>query len=148
MKWAQTTEHHAFFIAENLGDEDKKEVWLSHRMSPLEAVMLSYTESDLCRTIVSDDGEPLALTGLVGNRIWLLGTEKLTATRQRRLQLCKEGRGWVETCLEAAGMAIGNDVYAKNTRSVRWLKHLGFNVASPRPLGESGALFSEFWRAS
>ena len=103
MKWAQPTEHHAFFIAENLRDEDKKEVWLSHRMSPLEAVMLSYTESDLCRTIVSDDGEPLALTGLVGNRIWLLGTEKLTATRQRRLQLCKEGRGWVEDYASPGG---------------------------------------------
>lgn len=148
MKWAEPTFEKALFIVHNLREEDKTEVWLSHRMSPMEAVMISYEESDLIRCIVSDDDEPLALTGLVGNRIWLLGTEKLTATKRRRLQLCKEGRGWVETCLDAAGMAIGNDVYAKNTRSIRWLKHLGFNVASPRPLGESGALFSEFWRAA
>ena len=148
MKWAEATTERAFFVASNLREEDANEVWLSHRVKPREAVMQSWVESNVCRCIASDSGEPLALTGLVGNRIWLLGTENLTATKHRRLQLCKEGRGWVEHCLEVAGMAIGNDVYAKNTRSIRWLKHLGFSVASPRPLGQSGALFSEFWRAA
>lgn len=148
MKWAEATVDRAFFVGINLREEDATEVWLSHRIMPIEAVMQSWAESNECRCIASDAGEPLALTGLVRNRIWLLATEKLTATKQRRLQLCKEGRGWVEHCLKEAGMAIGNDVYAKNTRSIRWLKHLGFSVASPRPLGQSGALFSEFWRSA
>lgn len=148
MKWADATEEAALHIAINLREEDRTEVWLSHGATPTEAVMWSWSESDLCRCIASDAGEPLALTGLVGNRIWLLGTEKLVATRERRLQLCKEGRSWVETCLNRAGMAIGNDVYAKNVRSIRWLKHLGFQVATPRPLGPSAELFSEFWRAA
>ena len=148
MKWADATEQAALHIAANLRDEDRTEVWLSHGVSPMQAVMWSWTESDLVRCIASEAGEPLALTGLVRNRIWLLGTESLTATRGRRLQLCKEGRSWVETCLERAGMAIGNDVYAKNVRSIRWLKHLGFQVATPRPMGPSAELFSEFWRAA
>ena len=148
MKWAEATEEAAIHVALNLREEDKIEVWLSHGSWPIEAVMWSWSESSLCRCIASEDDQPLALTGLVGNRIWLLGTERLTATRERRLQLCKEGREWVETCLKRAGMAIGNDVYAKNLRSIRWLKHLGFQVATPRPMGPSAELFSEFWRAA
>ena len=148
MKWADATQEAALHVSLNLREEDKIEVWLSHGSTPTQAVMWSWAESDICRCIASADGEPLALTGLVRNRIWLLGTEKLTATRERRLQLCKEGKMWVETCLERAGMAIGNDVYAKNTRSIRWLKHLGFEVATPRPMGPSAELFSEFWRAA
>lgn len=148
MKWAEATEERVLRVGMNLREEDKTEVWLSHQATPMEAVMDSWAESDLCRCIETDDGVPVGLTGLNGNRIWMLGTDELTATRSRRLQLCKEGRGWVEHCLEVAGMAIGNDVYSKNKASIRWLKHLGFSVAQPRPIGPSAALFCEFWRAA
>ena len=148
MRWAEATEERALMIARNLREDDRQEVWLSHRATPTEAMLGSWGQSDLCRCIVTDDGEPVGMTGLNGNRIWMLGTDQLVATRRRRLQLCIEGRGWVEHCLEVAGMAIGNDVHAKNTASIRWLKHLGFSVARPRPLGDSAALFCEFWRAA
>lgn len=147
MKWAFPTEQRIFEIGTNLRKADRDEVWLSHRQEGLDAVIESWRLSSLCRCIVTDEGEPVGVTGLVRNRIWLLGTDNLVATRERRVQLCKEGRGWVEHCLQVAGMAIGNDVYAKNRASIRWLKHLGFSVASPRPLGESAALFCEFWRS-
>jgi hypothetical protein len=148
MRWAEATEERVLRVGMNLREEDKTEVWLSHQATPMEAVMDSWAESDICRCIETDDGVPVGLTGLNGSRIWLLGTAELTATKTRRLQLCKEGRGWVEHCLEVAGMAIGNDVYFKNKASIRWLKHLGFNVAQPRPMGHSAALFCEFWRAA
>lgn len=148
MKWGEATEEKALVIGQNLREEDRTEVWLSHRATGMDAVMDSWGQSDICRCIETDDGEPVGLTGLNGNRIWMLGTDELVATRRRRLQLCIEGRGWVEHCLDAAGMAIGNDVYAKNTASIRWLKHLGFSVAQPRPMGRSAALFCEFWRAA
>ena len=148
MRWAQSTEERVTYIAQRLREADKTEVWLSHMASPYEAVFDSWASSDVCRCIETDAGEPVGLTGLVGSRIWMLGTDELTATRRRRLQLCNEGRGWVEHCLDVAGMPIGNDVYAKNTASIRWLKHLGFTVADPRPMGHAAALFSEFWRAA
>ena len=148
MRWAEPTEERAIYIAQHLRQEDRTEVWLSHRFTGTEAVMESWGQSDVVRCIETSDGEPVGLTGLVRNRIWMLGTPELTATRERRLQLCKEGGGWVEHCLSVAGMAIGNDVYAKNHQSIRWLKHLGFSVATPRPLGHSGELFCEFWRAA
>ena len=146
MRWAEATPERALRVAYNLREEDKTEVWLSHRMTAVDAVMQSLGKASLCRCIETLDGVPVGLTGLNGNRIWMLGTQELTATRARRLQLCKEGRDWVQHCLSAAGMAIGNDVYSKNTDSIRWLKHLGFRVAKPRPMGHSGALFCEFWR--
>lgn len=147
MRWAEPTKERAMEIANNLREEDKTEVWLSHRLTPTEAVIGSLEDADLCRCIETAHGVPVGITGLNGNRIWMLGTQELTATRVGRLQLCKEGRQWVDHCLSVAGMAIGNDVYASNTDSIRWLRHLGFQVAKPRPMGPSSALFCEFWRA-
>jgi len=148
MRWADPTEERAYYVAANIRREDEQEVWLSHRMPGPDAVLESWASSDICRCIETSDGVPVGLTGVVGDRIWLLGTDELTATRSRRLQLCIEGRGWVEHCLEMVGGPIGNDVYASNRRSIRWLEHLGFHVDPPSPIGMSGALFSRFWRES
>lgn len=146
MRWADPTAERAYYVAANVRAEDRDEVWLSHRLPGAEAVLQSWSGSELCRCIETSDGEPVGLTGVCGDRIWLLGTEGLTATRSRRLQLCIEGRGWVEHCLKHVGGPIGNDVYAKNRMSIRWLRHLGFEVEEPRPIGLSGALFCRFWR--
>lgn len=146
MRWAEPTAEFAVTIAENLRQADVTEVALSDRLTAYEAVRTSWANADLCMGIETDDGVPCGLTGLNGDRIWLLGTEDLTATRRRRLQLCREGRHWVERCAQRAGCRIGNDVYAKNTESIKWLKALGFTVEQPRPIGMSGALFSNFWR--
>ena len=146
MKWADPTEERVRYIANHVRAEDETEVWLSHRVRGPEAVFESWASSDICRCIETSSGEPVGITGVVGDRIWLLGTDGLTATKVRRLQLCIEGRRWVEHCLERVGGPIGNDVYAKNQSSIRWLKHLGFHVEEPRPLGLSAALFCRFWR--
>lgn len=145
MKWAYPTEARVHAVGRNLRKADCDEVWLSHRMEGLDAVLTSWRESKVCRCMTTENDEVVGITGLVGNRIWMLGTDNLIATRQNRVQLCINGRDWVKHCLSAAGMAIGNDVYSKNTDSIRWLKHLGFEVAKPRPMGHSGALFCEFW---
>lgn len=145
MRWAYPTEGRVHSVGRNLRDADCHEVWLSHRMEGLDAVVTSWQQSQVCRCMVEENGDVVGITGLVGNRIWMLGTDKLIATRENRVQLCKEGRQWVQHCLQVAGMSIGNDVLAKNHSSIRWLKYLGFSVATPRPMGFSGALFSEFW---
>lgn len=148
MRWADPTAERVYEIASRIRPEDEVEVWLSHCLQGAEAVIESWANSDICRCIETSAGVPVAVTGVCGDRIWLLGTPELTATKRRRLQLCTEGRGWVEHCIDRVGGPIGNDVYAKNTASIRWLKHLGFTVEPPRPLGQSCALFSRFWRAA
>lgn len=146
MHWADPTEDRARFIASNLRKEDRHEVQLSHAISGAEAVLTSWASSEICRCIETSNGEPVGLTGVCGDRIWLLGTEGLTATKGRRLQLCAQGRLWVEYCLQQVGAPIGNDAFYGNRASIRWLKHLGFHVEQPRPMGPSSALFCRFWR--
>jgi len=148
MRWAHPTDDRGCYIASNLRQEDEVEVWLSHRMGAYEAVLTSIADSDVCRCIESDDGEPLGMTGVCGDRIWLLGTSRLTATWENRWQLTICGRQWVDHCLSVVGVPIGNHVYAKNQRSIRWLRHLGFTIEHPEPFGPSGALFCPFWRES
>lgn len=146
MRWTSPTKERVLYVANRVRKEDAEEVWLSHGVSGPDAVMLSWVGSEICRCIETSAGEPVGLTGVAGTRIWMLGTNGLTATRGRRLQLCCDGRDWVDYCLEVVGRPIGNDVYAKNRQSIRWLRHLGFEVEPPRPIGVSGALFSRFWR--
>lgn len=146
MRWIRPSAERARYIAQHLRQADVAEVRLSHGVDGAEAVFESWLSSEICRCIVTSDGEPVGLTGVCGDRIWLLGTEGLTATRARRLQLCHQGRNWVEYCLEQAGVPLGNHVYSKNRASVRWLKWLGFEVGTPEPFGPSAALFHPFWR--
>jgi hypothetical protein len=148
MKWAEPELNGVVYIAQNLRPEDRREVYLSDRVGPREAVLRSWCESQICRMIVMDDGEPAGLTGVNGDRIWMLGTPRLTSTRKGCLQLCREGRVWVEHCLQEVGRPLWNDVYSKNTQSIAWLRSLGFTVEQARPLGDSGALFRRFWRAA
>jgi hypothetical protein len=145
MKWAEPSAERAYYIASNVRKQDEMEVWLSHHVPGAQAVLESWAGSDICRCIESSSGIPLALTGVCGDRIWLLGTDGLTATKERRLQLCREGRDWVKHCLEFVGQPIGNHVHSKNRQSVRWLRWLGFEVGTPEPFGPSAELFNPFW---
>jgi len=146
VKWGAATVEAVNHIARGLRPEDVREVWASHRLTPMEAVVFSWAESRIVRAVETDEGVPVALTGVVGDRIWLLGTRELTATPRRRFQLCREGRQWVEYLLQETGVVLRNDVYAKNVASVAWLKRLGFTVDPARPLGDSCELFHHFWR--
>lgn len=149
MEWImEPSASDAVAIANNLRPADATEVMLSHGMCPFEAVKSSFRESDVCRGIASDEGVPVGLCGVVGHRIWMLGTPDLTATRRGRWQLIVEGRKWVDSCFEEVGGPLFNQVYSKNTESIRWLKMLGFTVDIPKPIGKSGALFCDFWRYS
>ncbi|MFZ9569093.1 MAG: hypothetical protein ACO28M_04535 [Vulcanococcus sp.] len=146
MKWVRADEEIAMEIGLNLRTQDQHEVMLSHGVTGLEAVLESYLQSDICQAIEGDDGVPVGITGVCDDRIWLLGTYGLTATKSHRYQLCLHGREWVDYCLEEAGGFLRNMVYSKNTGSIRWLKHLGFAVEEPQPFGPSAALFCPFWR--
>jgi len=147
MKWIYDPDAAtAIEVASNLREQDEIEVQLSHGMAAYEAVKLSWSTSSICRGIALDDGTPVGLCGVVGHRIWMLGTSRLTETRRGRWQLCVEGRKWVDSCLAEVGGPLFNQVYAKNTDSIKWLRSLGFTVEKPRPFGPSAALFCDFWR--
>ena len=149
MQWVyEPTADHVLDVAENLRESDVQEVMLSHGCNARDAVTESWAYSDIVRGMATDDGVPCGLCGVVGQRIWMLGTDRLTENRRARWQLCVEGRKWVDTCIEELGGPLFNQVYSKNAESIKWLKLLGFTVERPRPFGPSAALFCDFWRAS
>lgn len=148
MRWAPVTSEVAAFVGHNLREADRREVWLSDRLPPLDAVQQSWLASldHECHAVVDDGGVPVALCGVAdGGVIWMLCTDGLLATAANRRQFIREGKGWVKRCLQRYG-PLSNWVYAKNMGSIRWLKSLGFTVHPPAPFGPSCALFCMFER--
>ena len=93
MRWIyEPDSDHIIHVAEHVRESDEIEVHLSHQLSGRDAVIDSWAYSDIVRGMVTDDGEPCGLCGVVGQRIWMLGTDRLTETRKARWQLCVEGR--------------------------------------------------------
>lgn len=148
MQWAELDPDHIKLIASNVRPEDELEVGLSHHISGYDAVWESSLNSQICKVILGDNYTPVGVTGVWDDRIWLLGTPGLMSTASHRWQLAVHGRQWVQHCLDTVGKPIGNHAYAANTRSLRWLQHLGFTLEPPAPFGPSCALFCEFWRKS
>ena len=146
--WAYPSAERVEVIANNLRPQDEQEVWLSDGVSGYDAVMESYYASTIARVIMSDHHTPVGVTGVCGDRIWLLGTTELASTKSHRWQLAVHGRQWVKHCIDVVGGPIGNHVYAENRLAIRWLKHLGFVIEQPRPYGALQASFREFWRSA
>ena len=147
MRWVDEPEvSHACYIGQMLRLSDQIEARLAWDLSPHDVVRESWAQSHILKGMVTDDYEPCGLCGVVGQRIWMLGTERLTESKKSRWQLCVEGRKWVDSCLKQVQAPLFNQVYSKNTDSIRWLKHLGFTVERPHPIGPSAALFCDFWR--
>lgn len=145
MKWIEASIDVAYYVGERLRTDDCREVALSNGIAPTDAVVYSFLDSQKVDAFALDSGEPVGMAGCVGNRVWMLGTEKLTSSARNRWQLATEGRKWVDQCIEEVG-PLHNYVYAKNKGSIRWLQHLGFTVTQPEPYGPCAALFCHFWR--
>lgn len=149
MRWADPTPERVEFIAANLRRQDVLEVAYSHGISGRQAVYDSRAASSECRCIEGDDGAPVGLCGITpqacSHLIWLLATDGLLATSGHRRQFIRGGRRWVNGLLQKSPL-LENWVFAKNVDSVRWLRHLGFEVFPPQPMGPSLQLFHYFRR--
>jgi hypothetical protein len=93
------------------------------------------------------DGELIALLGVapvsllsgIGS-IWLLGTPRMTRVRS----LTRFARDYLRLILTTEYPVLMNYVDARNTRSIRWLKRLGFTVHAAEPYGAAGLPFHKF----
>lgn len=50
--------------------------------------------------------------------------------------------------IDSLQMPLENYVDARNLRTIRWLKWLGFTVDEPKPTGINGEPFHRFWRGA
>lgn len=138
----------AELLAPKMRKQDALEVWHSHGMSPLEALVSSYDVSVESNTIISNTGEVIGMFGVgeVTPQIgipWLLASDELTKISREFLP---ESEKWVQRVNDRYDL-LYNYVYAGNKISMRWLKWLGFSFIREIPdYGVNPATFIEFAR--
>ena len=145
MKWRPAEQLMVEFVALNLRRSDDLECRYAYGIGGAQALLEAWMASRIVHCICADNGEPLGVAGLNGSVIWLLGTDGLTATPQRRAALALGGRRWTDILLEESPL-LENWVLASNVESVRWLRSMGFKIATPEPMGPSCQLFRHVWR--
>jgi hypothetical protein len=145
MKWRPAEQLMVKFVALNLRRSDDLECRYAYGIGGAQALLEAWMASSVVHCICADNGEPLGVAGLNGSVIWLLGTDGLTATPQRRAVLALGGRRWTDMLLEESPL-LENWVLATNVESARWLRSMGFTIATPEPMGPSCQLFRHAWR--
>ena len=142
----RATEQHAIAMGPNVREVDRAEVWAMRHIDPTDALLdclgpHAYT--------ALDDGTPIAMFGvlesgsILGSEYavpWLLGTDALD---YRGLTIVRLSKVYMAVWkLRYKGMF--NFVDARNTKSVRWLKTLGFTVHPAKPMGKDNLPFHFF----
>lgn len=129
---------------------DVAEIWASHHYTAQAALLEGVAVSTLAYTAMVD-GEPVCIFGVAPRSLltgeglpWMLATDGL---QQIERVLARMSKPVVEAMLDAYPM-LGNWVDARNTRTIRWLKWLGFTVEPAAPFGAEQLPFHRFWRTA
>ena len=150
MKLVEGTAERLLFIADNLREQDAKEVMSSHGKDAKEACMESWVHSQLSRCFEGDDGNPVGIWGVnhLGDEqiIWMLGTNNLTATKSHRRQMHRLATTALKELVANGCDYLHNWCMAENKTSLHWLRHLGFTIDEPAPFGAENDMFCHFWR--
>lgn len=142
-----TAQHeHILPIAFNVRDEDKKELWYSNMMLPMEAIVKSLESSTLAWTGLADN-EPVCMFGVVPGGLlsevghpWMVGT---TALNKYVYQFLRRNRAMVKTMLTHYPI-LENYVSAENTRAIQWLRWLKFKIGEIEYIGPFSKPFHKF----
>ena len=103
-------------------------------------------------TIVGNSGKPAGMFGVVpeghgAGRIWLSGTDELTA-KPMRTQFIQESKNYLSG-LERIYRLLHNEIDERNTIHIRWLQWLGFTfIRRIESYGCEGRPFLEFCKVS
>ena len=146
------TAKHVEAVAANLRHSDDLECRYAYGISGAEALREAVRESDIVHSICAENDEALGACGLNGSIVWLLATDALTATSERRRALALQGRRWIDWLLaykeEAGGYPmVENWVFAANVESLEWLRAMGFHIETAQPIGPSEQPFCHAWRS-
>jgi len=132
------------YLAPRLRYEDKREILASVGMIPLDALLFSYSNSDLVFTIVSPKDEPVAIFGVgklengVGG-VWLLATDNL---KDIKFAFLKENKK-VINFLNTKYKILWNFVDCRNSLHIKWLKWCGFKFINKQKYGVLNKPFYE-----
>lgn len=138
---------HIHYVASNMREADKQEVWAQSMSRPLNSLMFAVRVSTKCWTIMNEYDEPVGIFGVgavsrMGGKgsPWLLGTDQLKDIALPFLKGCPK---YVDEMM-AGYEQLENVIDQRNTLSVRWLKWLGFDILEPQPYGPFNLPFHVF----
>jgi hypothetical protein len=133
------------YVAKNMREHDKIEVWLSHKHTPLEALQHS-VKSRRCWTVLHE-GVPFCIFGVADACLitgkgspWLLATDEMT---KHKRDLLIRSRAFTDV-MKQEFKVLENYVWDGNKQSKRWLKWLGYEFVEKVALGHRRATFWRF----
>lgn len=141
---------HVPFVAENVRDADRDELWAAACLTPEQALSKSMECSTLAWTGLYDnvpvcmfgvsEGSALAGVGIP----WMIGTKLVD---KYATQFLRRNKGKVQEMLNVYPLLM-NYVDVRNTRAIRWLRWLGFEIGASIPFGPYNMPFRPFTRSA
>lgn len=138
---------HALFPL--LRECDRKEILLATGDSTVQVLLSSIAASEEAWIAEELDGTLLGIYGVSNvegmGGVWMLATP---AVYRHSKALVKDGRKWIAGLLKRFPILF-NFVHAENSRSIGWLRKLGFTIGELVPdFGAGKAPFNFFYRNS
>lgn len=138
----------AYELAPNLRTEDVAEVKACSGRTPLEVLSEAYEVSSPCYTVVTENGNPVSMFGVVPlddkgtfGQVWMLCSPLLIRYSKEFL---RKSRGWIER-LHRKYSCLTNVVDARNDTHVKWLEFMGASfVFTHKEYGVEKRPFREF----
>ena len=117
-----------YVLYPKIREVDVEEVDATIGLNIKDGLMASYQTSDETYTMVADDGDLVGMFGVSKTAdpliavVWMLCSERLPQYSKSFIKLSKQ---WVKEQNKQYSILM-NYVDARNTTSIKWLKHLGF----------------------
>lgn len=139
------TKENVLYVIEHLRREDDLETVRSTGQSGAEVLVQGVDCSEFLRCIEFDDGTANIYGVAKGPGDlwvpWSMSTTLVDRHAREFLALSLEGIAEIKERYDR----LVNFVDAEYTKSIRWLKRLGFTVNNPVPYGLNGEPFCPFW---
>lgn len=138
---------HAEHIAANIREPDRAEIWAASYQTPLRALSQAIEQSDYS-AVGTIDGEPVLMWGVLCESFigrlgvpWMIGTKMLDNNAFVFLRRCRAPLMKVLNNYDR----LENYVDVRNTKSISWLRWMGFKIEESQPYGSLGMPFHRFW---
>ncbi len=137
------------YVAKHMRQADKDEC-LAGGLDPYLALVIGLNNSHLCITLVTPDGEPVAMLGVRDSKykgvgmVWMLGTD---AIEKHSIKFLRGSKPVLDLLFEQTGyQALYNFSHSANTVHHKWLKWLGFTFLREIKRPPYDSTFLEFVR--
>lgn len=133
-------------VAANVRPADRAELWAQARHTPEQSLAIGL-ERGVFTFVPLFDGEPACAFGVVPvsalggmGAPWMVGTPLLDRHARQFLRGCRP----VVAEMSRMFPVLRNAVDARNTRAIRWLRWLGFEIHEAQPMGPDRLPFHPF----